>query len=316
MSDELIRVPAFLAEETGDYGIMPMCDFCAEVACESADMECGQACGQSCGSQCTVAECKQSCSQGCSQGCDTCQNGCQSGQQSSGAKLEFGTVTATSIQVRIVGLNTLSWDNYGTSKVPRYNSFKISCIGDVRTAEKGSVSGTSKYITYAGLTPGTLYEFNYIVNFTSDTGVTNDYSGGYAEQETNARSKVERWTWTASNGSASTAQTKAAYSAVTGHGSTTDFSYRVWNDLVNKVNEAAVAAGGSWSVPGSKYLSLEETLMSANDKVLTAKRFNSLKVNIGSHVSTGIQDVSPGDTVLGSYFITLADKLNQWIDSI
>lgn len=76
MSDELIRVPAFLAEETGDYGIMPMCDFCAEVACESADMECGQACGQSCGSQCTVAECKQSCSQGCSQ-CGSCESSSQ-----------------------------------------------------------------------------------------------------------------------------------------------------------------------------------------------------------------------------------------------
>lgn len=160
MSDELIRVPAFLAEETGDYGIMPMCDFCAEVACETADMECGQACGQSCGSQCTVSECKQSCSQGCSQSCDACHNGCQSGQQSSGAKLEFGTVTATSIQVRIAGMDTDSWNNCGTSKVPRYNSFKISCIGDVRIAEKGSVSGTSKYITYVGLTPGTLYEFN------------------------------------------------------------------------------------------------------------------------------------------------------------
>lgn len=254
------------------------------------------------------------CSDTCS---DTpCSDSPCSDTPSQGAELEFGTVTATSIQVRIVGLNTLSWDNYGTSKVPRYNSFKISCIGDVRIAEKGSVSGTSKYITYTGLTPGTLYEFNYIVNFTSDTGVTNDYSGGYAEQATNARPKVERWTWTASNGSASIAQTKAAYSAVTGHGSTTDFSYRVWNDLVNKVAEAAEAAGGSWNVPGSKYLSLEETLMSANDKVLTANRFNSLKVNIGSRISTGIQDVSPGDAVVGSYFITLADKLNQWIDSI
>ena len=76
MSDELIRIPAFLAEETGDYGIMPMCDFCAEVACETADMECGQACGQSCGSQCTVSECKQSCSQGCSQ-CGSCESSSQ-----------------------------------------------------------------------------------------------------------------------------------------------------------------------------------------------------------------------------------------------
>lgn len=85
MSDELIKIPAFLAAETGDYGVMPMCDFCAEVACETAAMTCGQCSGQSCASQCAVSECnvlqcgqcgiaETGCGPQCFQ-CGTCESG-------------------------------------------------------------------------------------------------------------------------------------------------------------------------------------------------------------------------------------------------
>ena len=54
--------------------------------------------------------------------------------------------------------------------------------------------------------------------------------------------------------------------------------------------------------------------MGPTDKTLTAERFNSLRFNIGIFLSTGIPEVSSGDIVLGSYFLTLADSLNAWID--
>lgn len=72
MSDELIKVPAFLAAEIGDYGIMPACDFCKEVACETAAMTCGQCSGQSCSGQCSVSECSVA---QCGQ-CDINETGC------------------------------------------------------------------------------------------------------------------------------------------------------------------------------------------------------------------------------------------------
>lgn len=124
---------------------------------------------------------------------------------------------------------------------------------------------------------------------------------------------VERWSWTGSNGSASAAQTRTAYTAVTVRGPTTDFSYLVWNDLVDKVNETAEAAGSSWS---TLYATLSQARMTSSDKMLTAKRFNALRQNIGSHISTGIPEVSKGDTVKGSWFVILTEKLNQWIDKL
>lgn len=126
-------------------------------------------------------------------------------------------------------------------------------------------------------------------------------------------SLLELWSWLVSNGTATATQTKSAYTAVTSRGETTGFSYKVWNDLVEKVNEAAVAAGDTWS---TTYATLAQTKMTSSDKVLTAKRFNALRHNIGMRVSTGISEVRAGDSVNGNYFITLADKLNNWIGRI
>ena len=53
---------------------------------------------------------------------------------------------------------------------------------------------------------------------------------------------------------------------------------------------------------------------SENDNVLTAEKFNAVKLCIGSFNSTSPEipeEVNPGETVYGNYFITLADKLND-----
>ena len=114
-----------------------------------------------------------------------------------------------------------------------------------------------------------------------------------------------------SNGDASSSQTKSAYNAVTSKGETSDFSYKVWNDLVNKVNEVQKEKGKSWS---NEYATYSNTLMSSSSTTLTANRFNSLRYNIGKYHSTGISEVNTGDIVYGSYFITLTNKLNEWIN--
>lgn len=121
------------------------------------------------------------------------------------------------------------------------------------------------------------------------------------------------WSWSKSNGSATSSQTIDAYTAITNNGYVSDFSYKVWNDMVDKVKEALDACGESWS---SKYASYADTKISSSNKMLTATKFNSLRFNIGSHVTTDITEKSPGDTVYGKYFTILTNKLNEWIESI
>ena len=83
--------------------------------------------------------------------------------------------------------------------------------------------------------------------------------------------------------------------------------------MCSKVIEIENAAGLTWS---TKYASYADTKMSSSDKALTAKRFNSLRYNIGRSYSTGINEVSSGDIVYAWYFTTLARCMNEWIDQI
>lgn len=124
---------------------------------------------------------------------------------------------------------------------------------------------------------------------------------------------IDPWSWSSSNGDATASQTSAAYSAITNHGAVSNFSYLVWNDLVDKVLEAKDAAGVAWN---TKYLSAASTKMTSSNKTLTADRFNSLRYNIGIHSSTGLNDVYTGDKVYGRYFTSLTDALNTWIDGL
>lgn len=83
--------------------------------------------------------------------------------------------------------------------------------------------------------------------------------------------------------------------------------------MVDKTKEALDACGENWD---STYATYANTKMSSSDKVLTAKKFNSLRYNIGSHKATGITDKSKDEYVYGEYFTILTDKLNAWINSI
>lgn len=125
----------------------------------------------------------------------------------------------------------------------------------------------------------------------------------------------DKWSWTSANtgGNASRTQTRNAYTAVTSQGKLTSFSYLVWNDMCEKVKEVLDAFGYSW-YSNSSYSTFAKTKMTSSDREMTAKRFNSLRFNIGSHYSTGITDRSQGDIIYGSYFTTLMTCVNKWID--
>lgn len=211
--------------------------------------------------------------------------------------------TTDSISARLVGINT----DYPNNKVRVTFYVAGSQVSSFTFAGVPS-SGTTKWMTKPGLKPGTRYS----VSIEAEDLVTG-WSNSWSDRVTTDKILVSAWSWSSSNGTASASQTKAAYTALTNNGSTSDFSYLVWNDMCSKVIEIENAAGLTWS---TKYASYADTKMSSSDKVLTATRFNSLRYNIGRSYSTGINEVASGDTVYAWYFTTLARCMNEWIDQI
>ncbi len=128
---------------------------------------------------------------------------------------------------------------------------------------------------------------------------------------------VSPWSWTQSNGEATSTQTKRAYQILLGNQPASNgFSHLVWNDLVDKVAEVRGACGLSWqtSYGGITYLSKNACYVDAGD-TLSARIYNSVRHQIGSIRSTGISDRSKGGEVLGSYITTITDVLNDIIES-
>ena len=207
--------------------------------------------------------------------------------------------TTDSISARLVGINT----DYPNNKVRVTFYVAGSQVSSFTFAGVPS-SGTTKWMTKTGLKPGTRYS----VSIEAEDLVTG-WSNSWSDRVTTDKILVSAWSWSSSNGTASASQTKAAYTALTNNGSTSDFSYLVWNDMCSKVIEIENAAGLTWS---TKYASYADTKMSSSDKVLTATRFNSLRYNIGRSYSTGINEVASGDTVYAWYFTTLARCMNEW----
>lgn len=142
------------------------------------------------------------------------------------------------------------------------------------------------------------------------------YSGeetGHVELCVTAPCTVAKWSWSASNGSASTQQTSDAHSAILNREDTRNFSHRVWNDLVDKVKEILEEKGLSWD---TYYATHSGTKMTSEPYELTADKFNSLRNNLDFAYVTGISKVNSGDAVLGSYFTTLALCINSAIDTL
>ena len=138
----------------------------------------------------------------------------------------------------------------------------------------------------------------------------------YITSPTKETTTVKKWSWSDSNGTASAAETVGAKTAIDSFGLLSEFSHKVWNDMIDKVSEIISLENDVWY---DNYDSVANTRMTSSDKVLTAQRFNSLRFNIGAREnapSTGITDRVAGDTVYGSYFTTLTDCINGWIDNL
>lgn len=168
------------------------------------------------------------------------------------------------------------------------------------------VSGTTYYVFASG-------------NSETDTGTT----VLHIIPPVSYQNTIQEWSWDASNGSANATETAKARTAVRNKGYTKNFSYKVWNDMVDKVKELTDNSINYWD---TSYASYANTKMTSSGEKLTAKMFNSLRNNlelVGLDVGLSIisnaeipHPVSSGDTVYGHYFTTLTDYMNDCIDNL
>lgn len=134
----------------------------------------------------------------------------------------------------------------------------------------------------------------YNSTYTSTAAMENQYI--------NIAPKPAAWNWN------ETPQRQSAYMALTAKGKTTDFSFDVWNEFIEKVKELETYVGQTSE-------NLDNAKSAETDKTFAAQKFN-LVVSAIKAMNSGllIVDKSPGEKVYGEYIVTMAEKLNEIID--
>ena len=209
----------------------------------------------------------------------------------------------------------------GDAAYGNYRPLRLTISGtsyNNRVYDSDNKGGGDSYwtIPVSGLAPNTNYTVSAQLGFY--TGSTPTWLSLYAEgsfRTAAAAPEVDYWSWTASNGAATAAQTRNAYSILQGDLPADNFSHNVWNDLVNKAAEVRTARGYSWDTVSGKYYSVANCKVSAGN-VLTAKVYNSVRYNLGSIIAVGFADVSPGDELTGYHIARLAEVINLIIDTL
>lgn len=206
-------------------------------------------------------------------------------------------------------------DDAYTAEAPMYNFITIKA----NPAQGCKFSCWVYRYVVDGVEGERYYDFGERFNPRSYDGSDGDLiiraEGEIDESDDDIEITVPKWSWDKTNGTATDEQTAKAYDALIHNGPTKDFSYKVWNDMVAVVREILYQTDDKWDGNGTEYASPSQTTMGAN-KTLTATRFNALLHNIDSRYDTGLKEVSPGDVVKASYFLTLAECINDWIDSL
>lgn len=215
----------------------------------------------------------------------------------------YGSMT----DITVINLPTLATPSITSSSVTTSSiSVTLSDVdADVYYAniDGGSYqSGSGRAFSFTGLNSGQTYAIRYKA---TKSGYNDSAVGGPTSITTATNSKPDPWSWTTSNGAASDAVTLAAYyavSKVSGY-DLSDFSYVVWNDLVDKIDAFCVYQG--------KTITNSAARMNSGSRVLTADRFNYILTAIHQMVATGIAAQSPTNVVFGSYFTTITQALNS-----
>lgn len=207
----------------------------------------------------------------------------------------------------------------GDASYAEYRYVKLTVDGDgtyqIRSNSRGGANSTFEE-TITGLDPGTRYYWEAQLGYVSSGSIVwlDLYdSGSFTTEEETIN--VDPWSWTSSNGSASSSQTRTAHNVLMGTETADRFSHLVWNDLVDKAYEVRSARGYTWDTDGGNYPSVSGCKVSAGE-TLSARKYNGVRYNIGSILSTGIFDQSPGDKITGYKIYHLTEVLNEIINDL
>lgn len=133
------------------------------------------------------------------------------------------------------------------------------------------------------------------------------------------------WDWQADE------DRQTGYNALISNGPVTDFSHYTWNELVEWLDAKLMFAGLDWV---DSFGSVEETKVSTENPVLTAKRFNAMVYNIDYYLPRawswwcrpeaegyvgrigfqGLSDSINPDIVYGAYFLELTAAMNKFLE--
>lgn len=175
------------------------------------------------------------------------------------------------------------------------------------------------------------YNISIIIHIPQDTNTyyaTVDWTAEYIETgqwewwwtnsyyfSFNGHPPLQKWSWSNDSGSWNNQYGNASYNtlqraenAIKYGGKTTQFDHVVWNDLVYWIK--SLLEGLNYSTSGENYI-----LMSDDDKILTAQKWNNLKnwydTVIGQIGGTYLPSKNKGDIVYGSLFLDLVDNIND-----
>lgn len=243
------------------------------------------------------------------------------------ANIAVSNIGETSFRARVENLMT-SYDK--DNRTIWWELYKGSTLVSNPSQSLGARVSNSSYKSFSGLSSGTSYKLYCYIDYTNAEGEWMQSSLSPVTVTTATPTPtvtIDEWDWTTTNPSpnlshnadASATLVKKAKTALDSKQATTNFDYRVWNDLVYKVSEARYIYKNQNSnyVWNNYYATRDNTLMSSSSKRLTATRYNSLRYNLGEYYSTGISEVSSGDPVYATtHFKNFVTKLNEFISRL
>ena len=188
-------------------------------------------------------------------------------------------------------------DTAGASGVD-YIYFKISSKNSSTNFSNAiGVEGDTVHHTFTADKNGYAFELGatYYVEITAKD-IAGNYSSKTLVKVVPTLERPANWNWN-----------DYERNAFENRGAISTLTWQRWNAFLDNVKGTA-----SWyHNNASDVYGVEKAKMSDNSKILTAERFNIVKNAIGSMNPTGISDRKKGDFVLGSYFITLSQKLSE-----
>lgn len=178
-NDPIILLSPFLLDAVESAGItpQPIAAACTSQGCTTCE---GGACEEMGCQTCQCAYMSGQCGQGCGESCgESCAQSCGESLPPTGAYISASTDYSESsgvfIQAQMVDLDQTFWDNWESTRNPRYvgtMTFELSGVsGSTRSSGKStSVNCYSKLVSWTGLQSGRTYTINCTINYITSSG--------------------------------------------------------------------------------------------------------------------------------------------------